>query len=663
MTATAAVGDDAPQKPPSVFDLPMLKAVQVMTEGAVAELFAQRKYEEAAKVLQQAVERVPHDVNSHYNLACALARLGKKEEALTRLEKAVELGFRHPKQIEADEDFESLRKEPRFQAAVKKAAEPLAGPAQGWKYQVEPEAIRDGQVLVTEKNTAWDPRTGTFVSLFKLDKEATAAKPVAEGFGKVGDLLRKWYKEGAAAGNHGDLYDNHDSDHANMGYGLFPQLTRVEFSEEAKRRQLHHGLQRFFLYNAICIGNSSTALTSGPFWRCQGRHALTQPGVPSLLYLQYRSNHLYVYPEHRDHDPGHNGADGKGHGDVFPANHPYMIISQGSSGSDVAFLNSLAATLAALRPEVKRELAAAGMLMPALQMIFRMSNKMVVKPEDYLTGKAHPTVFDGPQIDAEKMVAMAHDLTTDELPPVVQLKVVEEDESVLGRDYFDVAPRERLFDTPCAIARVVKSSKYLRRMVVSAAESKDLRNKPLTYHWVVLRGDAERIRINKLDDAGSKVELLVPYHERRPIAPKSELESNRVDIGVFVHNGTYYSAPAMVSFTYLDNEKRTYDEKQRIRAVDYTDAAVKNNYVDPLLDFPKDWRDEYRYADDGTLQGWTRIRGEKKEEFNAQGQIVVRAGAEGRRVKTYRLRYVAEPRPNSTPVLRQTQAEITTDSP
>ena len=154
--------------------------------------------------------------------------------------------------------------------------------------------------------------------------------------------------------------------------------------------------------------------------------------------------------------------------------------------------------------------------MPALQMIFRMSNRQVAKPDDYLTGKAHPTAFEGSQVDAEKMVSLAHGIQPEVLPPMVQLKVLEEDRAVVGRDYFDVGPREQLFDTPCAIARIVKSSKYEHRMVVGAEGSKDIRDKPLTYHWAVLRGDEARIRINKLNAEGSKVELIVALSRAAP---------------------------------------------------------------------------------------------------------------------------------------------------
>ncbi len=519
-----------------------------------------------------------------------------------------------------------------------------------------PDQPVDGAFTVTESNVVWDSRVRVFRAYVKFAEPSELGEelaPIAVGLGEVGDLLRGWQEEGTAAGNHGDLYDNRDADHSNMNYKALPQLTRVEYSEPAQKRRLHYGVQRSMLFNAVTLGNSSTALTSSAFWRCQGRIALQSNG-PGRLYLQYRSNHLYFYPEHRDHDPGHNGADGGGYGDVFPANTPYLILSQGSSGSDRAFMNAVAQTLAAFRPDVKHQLTKAGLLMPTVQMIFRSCNKMVTAPEDYLTGAAHPTVFDSKQLDVVKMVTMAHDMQPEKLPPLVQLEVVEEDQAVLGRDYFDSAPSETLLDTPCAIARVVKSTKYMRRMVIRAEDSFDPQNSPLTFHWVVLRGDAERIKIRSLNESGSVAELLIPHHARQAVPGSKDMESNRVDIGVFVHNGDYYSAPGFVSLYYLDNELRTYDEQHRIVAVDYVDPAVRGNYVDPTLDFRKDWRDEYHYSDDGQLQGWTRIRGKERQQFTAEGLLIVEPAENGQPAKTVAVRYVVnQPERNRAPVLLQ----------
>lgn len=567
--------------------------------------------------------------------------------ALNSLSKAVELGFRNRKHISADDDLKNLRTEDRF-ASILEAAEKPLDPVQ---QENKPAKAAAGQVVITADNVVWNAQQSVFLT--QVEFEEKTDKKIANAKGEVGDLLRLWHEAGTAAGNHGDLYDNHDRDHSNMNYGALPQLTRIEYSEAAQKRQLNNGLQRLFLFNQVTIGNSSTALTSGPYWRCQGRNAITQPAVAKFLYLQYRSNHLYFYPEHRDYDAGHNGKDdegksGHGYGDVFPANTPYMILSQGSSGSDRAFMNAVATTLAAFRPEVKAKLAKHGMLMPAVQMIFRMSNRTVVEPIDYLKGRAHPTVFDGKQINVLKMVKMAHRLKPDSLPPFAAFKVIEEDEFIVGKDYFDIGSRERLFDTPCAIARLVKATKYTRRMVVDATASADLNDKSLKFHWVVLRGDPNKIKIVNRNATGSEVELQVSYQQRRAITPKSKMHSNRVDIGLIVHNGDYYSPPAIISFHYLDNQLREYDDKNRILSVDYT----LKNYSDPLMDFRKNWRDEYHYDKAGAAIGWTRFRGENSEEFDATGKLVERDEA-GNVTKTNDVVYRSKVEPRKATTLEQ----------
>ena len=120
------------------------------------------------------------------------------------------------------------------------------------------------------------------------------------------------------------------------------------------------------------------------------------------------------------------------HGDVFPTNSPYLIASKGSSGSDRKYMNAVAQTLAAFRPDVKKKLVETGFLMPTIQMILRYS--AAGSWQDYLTGKVHPVA--GIRVDNLKMIEMAHELQIDEIPPLVQLKVIEEDEPLNGEDFF-----------------------------------------------------------------------------------------------------------------------------------------------------------------------------------------------------------------------------------
>ncbi|MGE4550620.1 MAG: hypothetical protein AAEJ57_04460, partial [Opitutales bacterium] len=435
-----------------ILDLPRFQAEEMQ----VITFIRAKKLDEAETSLLAMAKRYPKSPTVHYNLACVLSLDGRVEQAFEYLEIALALGFRKAEHIEQDPDLINLRKDERFAAILEAAAAPFAD--QTWPQFAKPTPAlgKYGAVVVTESNLAYNQRSGMFMALVQVEDDLKD-KPVTEGKGEIGKLLAEWYAEGTAAGNVGDLYDNHDGDHSNMNFRSFPQLTRVEFGQKIRAEKLHHGLQRHFIYNGITIGNSSTALTHGLYWRSQARGALTQPNGASRLALHYVRNHLYFYPEHRDHDVGRNGKGG-GHGDVFPANVPYLVISQGSSGSDRIFMDAFMTTLAALNPEVKKKLAGTGSLISTLQMIFRRSNRNLQGDDDYFTGKAHPTVFDARNLDLEKMIRHAHDLEDDALPPFAQFKVVREDLPVPGRDYFDFRPHQRLFDTPCAVARVYKTT-------------------------------------------------------------------------------------------------------------------------------------------------------------------------------------------------------------
>jgi hypothetical protein len=397
------------------------------------------------------------------------------------------------------------------------------------------------------------------------------AKPISTDKGPIGELLRKWAAEGTAAGNTDDWYDNRDRGHSRLDVSPYPQLQVIEYSDNDRKTNRDWALQAAIRPLTV-FGNSSTS--SGPTTGGSNpRMAYAARGGIPFLYGAYRKNNLYLYPAHHDHHPGHNGiplAAGSFYGDLFPANTPYFIISQGSSGTDQPFMKAVAFTLAAFRPEVKSRLVAEGMLMPAIQMIFRMCNKQVSAPADYLTGKAHPPVFRGDQVDALKMVRMAHDIELEKLPPLATIRIVEEDSAEAGRDYFEPLLTETLADSPCAIARVYRAMAPAKRFILSATDSSDINRLPLTYRWVVLRGDPAKVKINLRDEAGSSAEILIPYHDRAPIAPGEAMESNRVDIGVFVHNGTHYSPPALFTSLTLDNEARTYDGDGRLMEVGYS---------------------------------------------------------------------------------------------
>ena len=135
----------------------------------------------------------------------------------------------------------------------------------------------------------------------------------------------------------------------------------------------------------------------------------------------------------------------------------------------------------------------------------------------------------------------------------------------------------------------------------------------------------------------SEVEIIVPYQESRPIEPGSDTFSTRVDIGAFVHNGSFYSAPAFVSLYSPRNEVRTYNEQGNIESVEYLPFAQQ--YEDPVLTTPREWTDHYAYDENQHLIGWTRTRKTSEEQFTADGALVTKTDELGRAAQARTVTY------------------------
>jgi len=178
------------------------------------------------------------------------------------------------------------------------------------------------------------------------------------------------------------------------------------------------------------------------------------------------------------------------------------------------------------------------------------------------------------------MVELAHEMTADSLPPMVQLHVAKEDEPVLGLDYFEPGQTERLGDTPAAVARVFRGAARTRTATIDASKSKDIGGKPVKFFWSVLQGDASRIKIEYRNPEHSVADVTVPYFDRFPVSGKPGMETNRVDIGVFVHNGKWYSPPAFLTFYTLDSEDRTYDADGRVVDIGYNAGTAAVSVAD-----------------------------------------------------------------------------------
>ncbi|HKK35639.1 MAG TPA: hypothetical protein VJ994_05050, partial [Paracoccaceae bacterium] len=423
--ATPAEGDVPPRR---IAELPVFER-----PSAERLLLALRRASEAGDLieaernLRQLHARFPSLAEPPFALAALAARRGQSDAAVALLRRAASNGLRGPERLAAAKDFESLRERPewpKIEAAF--AAEPP--PPRPPRPPALPSPPIEGAAIVAEGSAEWSPEdraVRTYVAAPSPEAIAAYAEGppglVAGGRSEAARRVNRWFAEGRAAGNRGDFYENRDGDHAALRRESFPQLTPVEHGPAAVAAGWDRGVAPGLVVAygreeaPPLIGNSSTAIVSGPLWRSQARHALTQPGGPEELWRQYASNQLYVYPEHKDHDAFQ--------GDAFHAATPYSIVTQGSSWSDQEALKALALSLAAFRPETKARLIETRLIAPTLQMLFRRSQDGIGDDDDaYLSPRAHPTAFDPERLDVLAMVERAQALAPDAIPPVVRLR-------------------------------------------------------------------------------------------------------------------------------------------------------------------------------------------------------------------------------------------------
>ncbi len=603
-----------------IFEMPALASAEA---GVRARIRAGHTTE-AIDALTRVINRFPDAAQLRVFQAELALQDGDTDAAIAALLMAERLGSTNLPQILSEPQFAMIADDPRLSM--------LSINTQPETVNSRPRPVRGSDAVVTGENSGWNAGLGRVVSRFTFPPAtATRSLDVNAPDGAFAHL-RHLIASGKAAGNSGDLYDNRDDGHSSLEHMAWTKLSRVSYDEEARAAGIHYGLNTGILFDSPTFGNSSTALT-GRLWRSQPRFAMTAPGQPRRLWDLYANNHLYVFPEHRDHDPVGEG----GHGDVIPANTPYMLISQGSSGSDKPLLRAVQAILAAFKPEVKARLTEERLIAPMIQQVFRRGLHGVGE-RGYLTPRAHATAFRSEDIDLGAMIAFAQSLEADVIPPMVKIAMTRESSNELS--VFGDGLSEVLFDTPGAIARVWRAPGAEREYELSAGAT-DPNGRPVTYRWVLMRGDPERITIEPLDESGRRARVRIGWDDPRPVEGTPELSSSRIDIAVFADNGAHLSAPAYFSVLLPAHQLRRYDTQGRPVKIAYAPSGERP-YADPLIWPTRRWEDHFRYDPDGRLLGWIRSGRGYARKFTAYGHEVVEQDPLGRALLARQVRYPIE---------------------
>jgi len=233
------------------------------------------------------------------------------------------------------------------------------------------------------------------------------------------------------AGNIGDFYLNMDGGHVNVSLGAYPEVTILPQG---------FAFNSTVYPNQVVIGNASLAFISGVFWASAPRGTIFRNQfTANAVYQQYMDGDAFVYPEHGDYDDVNH----------YVFNTPTLWISQGSSGSDQKFVLFIFDALNTFSSATKDKLKTSGLLMPTIQMLYRRS--LVGSDADYLTWKSHPTVFSvAGTAERDNMRAMAETMPAGQIPPMVQLTVVDEGNwnGERGVDFFEGMGSEKFIETP-----------------------------------------------------------------------------------------------------------------------------------------------------------------------------------------------------------------------
>jgi predicted esterase len=143
------------------------------SEQAVNDLLEHKSFSEAEAMCRKMLATDPSDKNAAYNLACALARQGRTEDAVSALVQAQHLGFDDADHAQVDSDLVSLHGNAAFLAVIKDMGTQQAADHQKLMQGIPYEA---GAPIAGVKIIEGDPASGLRWRL-RMGPDATVAKP------------------------------------------------------------------------------------------------------------------------------------------------------------------------------------------------------------------------------------------------------------------------------------------------------------------------------------------------------------------------------------------------------------------------------------------------------------------------------------------------------
>lgn len=639
----------------STWDLPRVYPQHSMYRARLIDAIRRGDITGMESVCRAALEVLPGDATWHYNLACALAYREKSDAALQELDRAIGFGFRDADAIAKDSDFSRINGLPRFKELVQKARGLADQPVPGRPKPGPAYATTGAMATLCETNLVFNFDTGVYDALLQLSAPAQPLPEIATNFSASipkspeRSLVTGYLLDGSAASNAGDLYLNRDRGHSMLAVRDFPHLTPVRYADAGRTYNVDLNHPNTHFGGHAVFGNISRGITGGFFWRSMARSTFTEPGLAARMDLLYRSNQFWVMPCVNDFGKPELG-------DVFPANAPFQLVSEGASWSDQPFLRAALAASAAFRRPTKQAILRRKLMGPTLQWLLRRTQTGVKDEQDYLSPRAHPTAFSSKRLNTVALVEMAHALEPAQIPPAVSLAMVNSRTfpirfPVPVEDYPDNLS-EVLFNTSSAIAIVLRAPAASRTFLFRAQPYPE-QDPHATFTWRVVHGDAAAVKITT--PLGETFNT--PERGFAQITVDRRALTNRIDVACFARtHGTGYGAPSIISFNAVPQEKRVYRPDGRIDSIDYSNPDMA--YSDPALALPRRWKDTYVYTPAGDLLGFSRsYNGQEAAFFTPKGARVTERNPDGTPKRAVAVAYTARQTGNKIQPLELTYTD------
>ena len=525
----------------------------------------------------------------YYNYACALARMGRTEDAIQALEQSVVAGYNELDHASADKDMDSLRNDVRFKKLMRMCGEIK----EGWRSARNNAVIEAGTMCLDESNIYW-------------------------GFN---DASYQVYVDGASSNSL--IYLDHNAERRFAPSG---NMVAVEYSEELQDLGRACGAANFNFINAKTDEHIPTILgCSAVFGEDRTNYVHS---VPARMWgggdaSQNESRHLYmnvfgVYGIGSDYAT--DGVDR-----IFGWN-PVSLVCYDEDGVE-ELVRVCADAWRAMKPHVR----ARGGVRQLLGII-RRAQKCVKSERDFMSSAAQRPAFAVNDIDEEKALELASKLDKPypEIPSIVRASMGFKETPVT--DLWD-AP----YDRPIA-CRSIHHAVYVARWAEKTGKLiVTVRQGAGELVWRTLQGDPTKVRFVKKDpikdgdDIYDVMEIDCDYQEAFDVSlPNGKrMRSTRVDIGCFRFVDGVSSIPAIVSIFYMPAEKREYGDDGLLKAIDYTQQQIPGWM--PSFCPKANFKDEFLWNKDKNCTGWTRVDVEGRQtEFTREGLVVMTRDSLGR---------------------------------